>query len=362
MTSGLVLRGRDRGADGRPRFATRFVSAAGVVLCAAGLMLIAACAGPGADGEGAAVDQAAEVYTPERLRLLHQRGLKARDREIYDVALSYFVEASDGGYGPASVAAGKIYATDNPGLPRNDLEASRRYHLAVDQGSGYVAELPLGALYLEGRGVESDPAEAERWFRRGALTIADLQGVVKEGEEARSEGGADQLVANLFAPHPVPEAFDDALAWARELETWDGALLFKVSEQYRTGDGTLADTVLAEDLLSRAAARDHPEAAYRIARNKLDGSDGERDEAAGRDLLWRAAQGDLVVAQKELGLLYADAEDDPLDLQRAYYWLIRAKRNGAEVADEIDDVAGSLSEEERRDVLQTLEAGQAYLP
>ena len=71
---------------------------------------------------------------------------------------------------------------------------------------------------------------------------------------------------------------------------------------------------------------------------------------------------DLVVAQKELGLLYAEADNDPLDRQRAYYWLMRAERNGAEVAEEIDDVFDSLTEEQRQDVLETLDAGRAYLP
>ena len=328
-------------------------------LCLAGLLTVAGCSG---NEQQAALEQQAAPPTPEELRVLHQRGLKARDREIYEVALSYFVEASDGGYGPSSVAAGKLFAAGPEGVPRDDAQAAQRYLLAVEQDAGYRAELPLGVLYLEGRGVAQDAGEADRWFRRGALTIAALEGVVKEGEAAEAEGGARQLIASLFHPHAVPAAFDEALDWARALQTWDGALLFEVSEQYGgTGDG-IADSVLAEALLERAAAKGHPEAAYRLARSKLDGVGAARDEAAGLDMLWRAAQGDLVVAQTELAEIYAEADRDPLDRQRAYYWLVRAQRNGAEVSEAVDDMAAALTEAQRKDVLQTLEQGEAYLP
>ena len=331
------------------------------VLSLAAALALAGCASN--EGDLAGETEAARPPTAEEIRVLHQRGLKARDREIFDVALSYFVEASEGGYGPSSVAAAKLYAAGFEGQPADPAEAARRYLLGVDQGAGYRAELPLGALYLEGKGVAQDPVEAERWFRRGALTIAALQGVVKEGEEARAEGGSEQLVVSLFHPHPVPEAFDEALAWAAELETWDADLLHQVAEQYRGVGGGIEDPVLAEALLERAAERGHPEAAYSMARLRLDGDRaGQGDKAEALDMLWRAAQGDLVVAQTELADFYAEADRDPLDRQRAYYWLVRAQRNGAEVSAAVEDAASELSEEQREDVLRTLDQGEAYLP
>ena len=215
---------------------------------------------------------------------------------------------------------------------------------------------------LDGKGVAQSAEEADRWCRRGALTIAALEGVVKEGEAAQAEGGVQQLIASLFHPHPVPTAFDESLDWAHALATWDGGLLLDVSQQYRGEGGGIADPVLAEALLERAAAKGEPEAAYQLARRKLDGGDVAHDEAAAIDMLWRAAQGDLVVAQTELAEIYAEADRDPLDRQRAYYWLVRAQRNGAEVSAAIDDIASALTEEQRQDVLQTLEQGEAYLP
>ena len=344
----------------RPAIRRWLLAGPGAILLVLGL---GACATTGESGqEGEALGLQAQVDAPERQRMLHRRGLKARDRGIYDTALSYFLEASDAGYGPASVAAGKIFAAGYPGMEKNFEAAAQRYQLAVDQGAGYLAELPLGACYQQGLGVPQDGAQAERWFRRGALTVAGLQGVVRTGSESDAEGGWDQLLETLFSPHPVPAEFAAAVGWVDELEALEGAALYQLSEQYRAGEGVAMDERLSTELLQRAFERDHPEAAYAMAQDKLNGSEEARDQSGGIDLLWRAAQGDHVVAQMELGQLYAETERDPIDRQRAYYWLMRAHRNGADISGQLEDVASSLSDEERAAVLETLDQGLAYLP
>lgn len=316
----------------------------------------------GGEPEAEVLGLQAQVEAPERLRMLHRRGLKARDRGIYDTALSYFLEASDAGYGPASVAAGKIFAAGYPGLTKNYEAAARRYRMAVEQGAGYVAELPLGACYQQGLGVAQDSEQAERWFRRGALTVAGLQGVVRKGPESDAEGGWDQLLETLFSPHTVPAEFAAAVGWVRELEALEGPALYELSERYLYGDQVAPDRLLAANLLQRAFEREHPEAAYAMAQVKLDGAEAARNESEGIDLLWQAAQGDHVVAQMELGQLYAQTERSAIDRQRAYYWLMRAHRNGADISGQLEDVAASLSEDERAAVLETLDQGLAYLP
>ncbi len=333
-----------------------------LLLMALALDACATTGGPGSEDSTEAIGLQAQVEAPERQRMLHRRGLKARDRGIYDTALSYFVEASDAGYGPASVAAGKIFAAGYPGMGKNYEAAAERYRMAVEQGAGYVAELPLGACYQQGLGVPQDAAEAERWFRRGALTVAGLRDVVRQGAESDAEGGWNQLLETLFSPHPVPAEFEAAVGWVAELEALGGPALYDLSEQYRAGEGVAADGLLSAELLQRAFDRDHPEAAYSLAQDKLNGSADSRDKIAGIDLLWRAAQSDHVVAQMELGQLYAETERDPIDRQRAYYWLMRAHRNGAEITGQLEDVAASLSEDERAAVLETLDQGLAYLP
>ena len=192
--------------------------------------------------------------------------------------------------------------------------------------------------------------------------MAGLREVVRQGAESDAEGGWNQLLETLFSPHPVPAEFEAAVGWVAELEALGGSALYELSEQYRAGEGVAADGHLSAELLQRAFDRDHPEAAYSLAQDKLNGSEEARDEIAGIDLLWRAAQSDHVVAQMELGQLYAETERDPIDRQRAYYWLMRAHRNGADISGQLEDVAASLSEDERAAVLETLDQGLAYLP
>ncbi len=296
-----------------------------------------------------------EGLTAARLRILHQRGLKARDRKIFDVAFDYFRRASNGGYGQASLEAGKLLVVGPPGLPQDYGLAARYYALAIERGVGYVAELPLGALYLDGLGVTQDRAQAERWFRRGAFTVAKLQGVVEQD-------GRRDLLSAVFAPFTVPPEFDAALDWVFGLKQSDGETIYVESLRYRDGDGVPQDDVLADSLLEAAALRDYPQAAYEIGLAKLQGPQEERDLPGGLSMLWRAAKENMVLAQKDLGLFYAGAGGDDLDQERAYYWLLRARRGGAEVEDAMNDVAGELSDDKRALVARNLENGYVYPP
>ena len=300
--------------------------------------------------------------TPERLRVFYQRGLKARDRRIYDVAFDYFRRASDGGYGLASLAAGKSLAAGFPGLPQDFALAAAYYRLAVERGAGYLAALPLGALYQQGLGVPQSAAEAQRWFRRGAFTLVKLDGVVKRGGGANEPGGAARLIATLFSPHAVPKAFGDALAWVQALDRRDGESIYVESLQYRDGDGVAQDMVLADLLLEAAARRGYPQAAYEIGLAKLEGGTGAQDFSTGLVLLWQAAQGGLIVAQTALAQVYREADGDDLDEERAYYWLLRARQRGGEVESELAAVAAELSEEKRAQVARNLESDFVYPP
>ncbi len=167
----------------------------GALFLAALVVLVSSgCAQPqGATANREAQEQPEpKSYSPQQVRALYQRGLKARERQVYSLALSYFNQASDAGYGPASVAAGKMLGGDYPEIVQNFTRSAQLYQRAIAQGAGYDAELPLGFLYLKGLGVAQNQAEAERWFRRGALTVVRLQGVVKVGEaEPTVEPGAE---------------------------------------------------------------------------------------------------------------------------------------------------------------------------
>ncbi len=53
------------------------------------------------------------------------------------------------------------------GVPQNYAEAVKWYRLAADQGLA-MAQIDLGAMYLNGRGVPQDLPEAAKWYRLAA--------------------------------------------------------------------------------------------------------------------------------------------------------------------------------------------------
>ena len=54
------------------------------------------------------------------------------------------------------------------GVPENNAEAARWYHLAAVQGNAH-AQFSLGIMHATGRGVPENNAEAVRWYRLAAV-------------------------------------------------------------------------------------------------------------------------------------------------------------------------------------------------
>ena len=83
------------------------------------------------------------------------------------------------------------------GVPQDDAEAVRWMRLAAERGQGDAQAL-LGSMYLEGRGVPQDDAEAVRWIRLAA---------------ERGQGDAQALLGSMYYEgRGVPQ--DDILAYA----------------------------------------------------------------------------------------------------------------------------------------------------
>ena len=61
----------------------------------------------------------------------------------------------------AQVLLGGMYGNGR-GVPQDEVEAVRWFRLAAEQGNA-EAQLYLGVMYSNGRGVPQDDAEAVRW-------------------------------------------------------------------------------------------------------------------------------------------------------------------------------------------------------
>ena len=66
----------------------------------------------------------------------------------------------------AQLLLGVLYA-EGRGVPQDETAAVYWYRLAADQGLA-EAQFNLGGMYAQGRGVSQDEAEAARWYRLAA--------------------------------------------------------------------------------------------------------------------------------------------------------------------------------------------------
>ena len=90
----------------------------------------------------------------------------AYNRGDYAVAFESFRTLAEQGDARAQVNLGFMYA-DGKGVPQDDAEAVRWYRRAAEQGDAR-AQVSLGYMYVQGRGVSQDYTEALRWFRQAA--------------------------------------------------------------------------------------------------------------------------------------------------------------------------------------------------
>lgn len=301
----------------------------------AALLLLAAAILPQPAAEADEEPEASAVEDAQMLGGLDSRTEKALDEGDWEAAVKNLEQDSDAGDGSASVVLGELYEVGWQGLPKDYERAAELYLKAVQQEM-QLAEGRLGYLYLKGLGVAQDREEADRWFRRAALTIAYLP------DEMRLLN-----INHVFAHRGFPRAFEDALHWVREVDAWDARKQYELSLRYRDGKGVLQDQKLAYRLLRKAASNDLPQAQYELARAYYSGRYVAKDAEMGLFWMFQAADNGHVPAQEELGLRYAEGRDVEQNDWKAYYWLLRAREGGADVAGALARLDTVISPEDK---------------
>jgi TPR repeat protein len=111
--------------------------------------------------------------------------------------------AADQGYAEAQVHLGRMYSNGR-GVPEDDAEAVRWHRLAADQGHA-SGQNNLGVMYVDGRGVPQDYVLAHMWFNLAA---------------AGSNGDRHINNRDRAAEELTPDDLSEAQRLARE---WDAA-------------------------------------------------------------------------------------------------------------------------------------------
>ena len=102
------------------------------------------------------------------------------------------------------VRLGGFYEFGNNGVPEDDVEAARWYHLAAETGDP-MAQLSLGAMYAAGADIPQDDVEAHMRF--------SLAAQYSDGELRDTAVKDRDAVAERMTAEPIAEAQRRAQEW-----------------------------------------------------------------------------------------------------------------------------------------------------
>ena len=92
--------------------------------------------------------------------------IAAHDRGDYETLAQFFRPFAEQGYAQAQLGLGFMFA-NGKGVPQDDAEAAKWYRMAAEQGNAW-SQSNLGAMYANGRGVPQDYVLAHMWFNLAA--------------------------------------------------------------------------------------------------------------------------------------------------------------------------------------------------
>jgi hypothetical protein len=167
-------------------------------------------------------------------------GRAAYARGDYATAFREFLPLAEQGNATAQLVLGHMYF-EGRGVSQDYAKAAQWYHQAALHGSPY-AQYNLGVMYDEGTGVPQDAAMAVQWYRRAAEQgLADAQ---------------TSLGVMYFQGHGVPQDFVAAVQWSRRAaEQGQAKAQFNLGKAYAKGIGVPQDYVQGHLWVNLAASR-----------------------------------------------------------------------------------------------------------
>ena len=170
--------------------------------------------------------------------------------ESYD--LNYYAELKEAENGDLdamfNVASYIIWGDRSSPLEPESAELAIRYYVANADAGDTDSMLDLGAMYLEGRGVEKDESKALMWYRKAA---------------ERNGRNACRCLGNLYrydvvddgtpVPTADPDRLQKALEWYRlGAERGEENCLYELGDFYRKGMIVERDEAMAFSLYEQA--------------------------------------------------------------------------------------------------------------
>ncbi len=258
-----------------------------------------------------ACESATKQY-PNSVRLIYQLGRAYDKSNIVGAAIVQYRRAAQRGYTLAQNALGYIYDTGERGFPKNEKLADDWYRKAAEGGLAQ-AQVTLGSMYADGRGVAKDVKQAAVWYRKSAEQGYPLAQTLLGGMYFSGEG--------------VPRDIEQAYFWFRKAaEQGEPSAQAIVGLRYANGDGVIKDEVQAIEWSRKAAVQGNAGAQYYLGQRYEFGTNQDYSQA----MIWyrKAADQGYASAQLNLGAMYMNGKGVSIDQAQALFWFRKAADQG----------------------------------
>ncbi len=289
-----------------------------------------------------ALESAAKEDPAVAARILGEAYLRGRLTPTADPdkAIFWWKRAADAGDIPSVLLIARFYEGQF-GFPeqKDPKESLAAYSKAAGLGDAN-AMAALGSRLLSGDEKSRDEKKGREWLKK-AINAKEYTGYLALGDYEEN----------------VKKDLKAALAeYERGKDVGQIDCILRTAIFYIEGKGTEKDATRGLALLEKAAADGSPVANFRLAVQVL--SVEKPDLLAGYKYLVSAANGNLLEAQNELGLLYLSGKIAVADGAAGVAWLTRAAQGGYAQA---QNNLGTLYERGAAGVTKNIEnAGQLY--
>ena len=266
-----------------------------------------------------------------------------------DKAIFWWKRAADAGDIPSLLLVARFYEGQF-GFPelKDPKEALANYGKAAGLGDA-GAMAALGSRLLSGDEKIRDEKKGREWLKK-AIEAKEYTAYLALGDY--EENVKKDLKAALTE-------------YERGKDAGQIDCILRTADFYIEGKGVEKDTARGLALLGKAAEAGNPVASFRLAVQALSGD--KPDLLVGYGHLLKAANGNLVEAQNELGLLYLSGKLASADNSAGVAWLTRAAQGGyAQAQNNLGTLyergAGVTQSMENAGQLYTLAANQGHGP
>ena len=262
------------------------------------------------------------LYTPNL-----GAALKAVDHHDYTTAARDFRALAAQGNAIAQMMLGEMYH-EGKGVPQDDVQAMAWIRNAAIQGLP-EAQRKLGMLYFNGQGTARDYKQAAAWYRNAAA---------KGDADAQRELGSMYFNGRGMS-RDLPQA---VTMYRKAAAQADPGAQVALGVMYHFGQGVPKDDAQALVWFHRGAAQGYADAQYYVGLMYQGGQGVPHDDAQAAAWYRKAVQDDAL-AQSALGMLYASGRGVSKDAVVACALFTVAMASTSPVRDKVAGDRASLT-------------------